>query len=364
MKTLQIITGNDNGGGGKHVLNICTGSNKYFETVLGCIGKGDLYEKAKSIGVKTKLFTLKSIINGELQRYVKDNNIDIVNFHGAKAFFAHGFIHNKINIPTVATIHSNYKRDFMNNKFKYYFFTPLSIKGIKSFKNYICVSNYIKNMLIKDNISGEKFIVNNGIDIDSIRPCKDKNKLIKELDLNEKDFIYIMVARMHPIKNHKSLIDAFSKLCREYDDVKLLLVGDGVEEENLKYQVQNLKISNRVKFIGFKDNVLEYINLSDISLLTSFNEGGSPPLVILESGVLNIPVIASDVSDIPQTINSNNGFLINPNSVDSIYSKMREAYINQDKLKQLGFNLYKDVVNNYSIDNFCKSYYDFYKSLI
>ncbi len=120
----------------------------------------------------------------------------------------------KLNIPTVATVHSNYREDFLNNKLKYHLFTPLSIKGIKSFNNHICVSNYIKDILNKDNIKSKKFIVNNGIDLNYYKDKKTYNNLKKELNIEEKDFVYIMIARMHPIKNHNLLIEAFYKLKR------------------------------------------------------------------------------------------------------------------------------------------------------
>lgn len=87
IKALQIITGNDIGGGGKHVLNLCHYSKDLFNTVLGCIGEGALYDKAKELGIETKLFSRKCFINREIEEYIKNNNIDIVNFHGAKAFF-------------------------------------------------------------------------------------------------------------------------------------------------------------------------------------------------------------------------------------------------------------------------------------
>lgn len=59
IKVLQIITGNDIGGGGKHVLSLCYYSKDLFHTVLGCIGEGPLYDKAKDLGIKTTLFSSK-----------------------------------------------------------------------------------------------------------------------------------------------------------------------------------------------------------------------------------------------------------------------------------------------------------------
>ncbi|APF25667.1 glycosyl transferases group 1 family protein [Clostridium sporogenes] len=364
IKVLQIITGNDIGGGGKHVLNLCHYSKDLFKTVLGCIGEGPLYDKAKELGIETTLFSSKCFMNREIEEYIRNNNIDIANFHGAKAFFTHYFINKKLSIPTVATVHSNYKEDFLNNKLKYYLFTPLSVKGIKSFNNHICVSNYIKDILDKDNIKSKKFIVNNGIDLNYYKGKKANNNLREELNIEEKDVVYIMIARMHPIKNHNLLIQAFYKLEQEYKNVKLLLLGDGVEEENLKEKVDKLNLNSNIIFLGFKENIEDYIEIADISILTSLNEGGAPPLVILESGIKKVPVIASDVGDIPYTINKDNGFLIDPTSAHDIYDKMKEAYNNKNQLHILGENLYDTVINKYSIESFSQSYYECYKNLI
>ncbi|APH16307.1 glycosyl transferases group 1 family protein [Clostridium sporogenes] len=365
IKVLQIITGNDIGGGGKHVLSLCYYSKDLFHTVLGCIGEGPLHDKAKELGIETTLFSSKCFINREIEEYIKNNNIDIVNFHGAKAFFTHYFVNKKLNIPTVATVHSNYKEDFLNNKLKYYLFTPLSVKGIKSFNNHICVSNYIKDILNKDKIESKKFVVNNGIDLNYYKDkVKTNTNLRKKLNIEQKDFVYIMIARMHPIKNHNLLIEAFYKLKQEYKNIKLLLLGNGVEEAKLKEKVDKLNLNSNIIFLGFKENIEDYIEIADISILTSLNEGGAPPLVILESGIKKVPVIASDVGDIPCTINKDNGFLIDPTSAHDIYDKMKEAYNNKNQLHILGENLYDTVINKYSMESFCKSYYECYKNLI
>lgn len=365
IKVLQIITGNDIGGGGNHVLNLCYYSKDLFNSVLGCIGEGPLYNKAKQLGIETTLFSKKCFINREIEEYIKSNNVDIANFHGAKAFFTHYFINKRLNIPTVATVHSNYKEDFLNSKIKYCLFTPLSVKGIKSFDNHICVSNYIKDILNKDKVESKKFIVNNGIDLNYYK-CKIKTNtgLRKKLNIEQKDFVYIMIARMHPIKNHNLLIEAFHKLKQEYENIKLLLLGDGVEEKRLKEKVKKLNLIDDIIFLGFRENIEDYIEISDISILTSLNEGGSPPLVILESGIKKVPIIASNVGDISYTVNKNNGFLIDPASAHDIYDKMKEAYNNKNKLNILGENLYNTVINKYSMERFCKSYYECYKNLI
>lgn len=364
INILQVISGNDNGGGGNHVINICNNNIKDMNCKLACIGKGELYYKSKKLGISTLSFSSKEIIKGKLSEYIDKNNIDLVNFHGAKGNFLYWIIKKTINVPTVVTIHSDYRYDFLNNKLKNIFYTPLSIMGLKSFNNYICVSKHLKDLTDKDNFNGNKFIVNNGIDFNSF--CSKKEVLIDKHSLNieKNDFVFTMVARMHPIKNHRKAIEAFYKLSQEFDNIKLILLGDGEERQYIESRIKELKLQDKVIILGFKNNVKDYIKISDITILTSFSEGGSPPISILESGALKVPVIASRICDIPDIINNSNGYLVDPNFVEDIYNKMRESYLNKDNLKNLGSRLYEDILSRYSMDKFHESYYKHYKNIL
>lgn len=364
IKVLQIISGNDNGGGGNHVLNLSFYSKDKFECIIGCIGEGELYKRGKDLGISMAQFGSKAAYDDSILKYVKEKNIDIVNFHGAKAFFMHWFLKHKLQISAVATIHSNYKKDFLNNKFKQIFFTPLSIQGLKSFKYYICVSNYISNLLKEDNFKGKRFIVNNGIDYDAIKVVKNREAIRKIYGLEEKDFVYVCVARMHPIKNHLGLIQAFSQLKKEREEVKLLLVGDGELEEVVKNKIKNLYLEKDIILTGFVGSPIDIINAADINILTSFSEGGAPPLVVLESAAVKKAFICSKVGDMVETINEQRGFLVDPNSVQDIYEKMREAYDRREELGTMGESLYQFVKDTYSMESFCSKYYSAYKEIL
>lgn len=283
---------------------------------------------------------------------------DLVNFHGAKAFLLNK-IHGRLNIPSVATVHSNYSQDFLNSRLKHIFFTPLSIMGLKSFRYFICVSKYIKDILNEDGFEGMKFVVPNGIDLKETAIGETRENVRKSLSIGQQDFVYIMVARLHPVKNHKRLIRAFSKLHQEHEDTRLMLVGDGGLLEELK------KLPNDgVIFAGFRENPEKYINASDISVLSSLSEGGAPPLVILESAAVKKPAAVSNVGDMAEIINSNNGFTFDPCSEEDIYFKLKEAYENRETLSEMGEAIYRDVSERFSMDKFCSSYFEAYKSII
>jgi len=360
---LHIISGNDNGGGGKHVLNICSKCNENFENIIGCMGEGPLYSKAKTMDVNYKLFS-KKLNNMELVNFVNHNSIDIVNFHGAKPFLLHLILKKKLCIPTVAVVHSDFRYDFLNNKFKYFIFTPLSIRGLKSFKNYICVSNNLRVLLGDKKIKGSKAVVNNGINIEESNIVTSAEDIRNNLKLKEREFVYVMVARLHPIKNHREVILAFKKLTIDFNDVKLVLVGDGELRLELEKFIVELDLENRVIMVGEVSNPIDYINASDISVLASLSEGGAPPLTVLESGILKKTLIYTEVGDLEMILDENSGYKIKNKNNENIYLALNKAYLDKKNLNVKGENLYEIVVNNFTIENFWSNYFKIYKNIL
>ncbi|MGH4119865.1 glycosyltransferase [Clostridium sp.] len=363
IKVLHIISGNDNGGGGNHVLNICSKSNKNFENIIGCLGEGPLYSKVKAMDVSFELFSRK-LNNMDLVRFIRNNSISIVSFHGAKPFLMHLILKRKISIPTVAVVHSDFRYDFLNNKMKYIFFTPLSILGLKSFDNYICVSNNLKHLLEEKKITGGKSVVNNGLEITGFSIVINPENIRDSLNLNQQDFVYVMVARFHPIKNHKEVILAFKKLSHEFHDVKLLLVGDGDLRNELEKLVVELKLEKKVIMVGNVTNPIDYINSANVSVLASLSEGGAPPLTVLESGIVKKSLIYTEVGDLECILDENSGYKIKHKNSENIYETMKKVYIDRNNLKVKGENLYNIVMKKFTIDKFQKKYFKIYNDIL
>lgn len=364
IKVLQLISNNDYGGGGNHILNICKAPKEKYDSLICCIGQGILFDKAREASIDGINLSVKEIIHGKLIQYINNNKIDIINFHGAKANFLYIFLKNKLPIPSVVTVHSDYRSDFLNNKIKYILFTPLNKLGLSKFKYYICVSNYIKELLEDNNFRGEKFIVNNGVYINSRGTDESKESIRKKYNIGRQDFVFVTVGRMHPIKNHTAIIEAFARLKREVEDIKLLLVGDGVLFETLKEKINNLNIENEVIFTGWVNNASDYIKASDISVLASFSEGGAPPIAVLDSALARTAVITTKVGDMDKIIDDTMGYLVSENSVEELYNGMKKAYLNRENLATLGINFFNHVVNNFSMDIFWDRYRSCYEAVL
>lgn len=311
-----------------------------------------------------KYFYSDKIINKNFMNLLYENKFNLVNFHGPKANLMHLYYYKKINIPSVTTIHSDYRYDFLNNKIKYILYTRLNIISLKKFRYFICVSEELKKLLDTQGFIGKKAVIKNGMDFENVNIKNGPDVIREKYNIDAQDFVYIYVARMHPIKNHMNLIMAYRNLISEFSDTKLILIGGGIQEEKLKEYAGEYKLGSNVIFAGQRYDAVDFINASDISLLVSLNEGGIPTLTMLESGAVKKPMICSDIGNFKDIINKDNGFLVDPNSVESIYEKMKEAYIRKNELREMGENLNKCLKINYSLKNFINNYYTFYKDII
>lgn len=357
MKVVNIITGNDNGGGGEYVLNIC--NSNCYESELICIGNGMLNDKAIKRNIKVSVFNFIDFFNGKFIKYIKDNNFEVVLWHGAKAFFIHKILYKKVNLKSFAVVHSDFNTDFDNKRFiKRKIFTYLSKLGLRSFDEFIAVSNMISDN-IKCNFSYKNInIIRNAID--SKITQIDSNITRKELGIDEKDFLFINISRLHPIKNQINLLKGFKKLLNNYPSCKLIIIGEGSERENIESFIEKNNLNKNILLLGEKENAYRYINIANANILTSISEGGEPPIVILEGGVFKVPNVYPNIGYLNEIIGDNMGYKVNPYDIDSIYIGMKNVL--KDKNRYLKANNFYDfIMKNYSINTFHRNFYNVFK---
>jgi N-acetylgalactosamine-N,N'-diacetylbacillosaminyl-diphospho-undecaprenol 4-alpha-N-acetylgalactosaminyltransferase len=111
-------------------------------------------------------------------------------------------------------------------------------------------------------------------------------------------FTFVTVGRLDYGKNHKLLIDAFSKL--SVDNVELIILGEGVLREQLEEHVTALDLGNAVSLLGFDNNPYKYFSKSDAFVFTSLYEGF--PNVLVEALACGLPVLSTDCKSGPREI--------------------------------------------------------------
>jgi len=188
------------------------------------------------------------------------------------------------------------------------------------------------------------FLLPDGVDIGEIRGCLESSKLRREdLGLREDELVLINVNRLEENKGVRYLIEALPQIKKAVGQVRLIIVGAGSQEENLKSQIDSLGLSGTVlHFKNVEDGLLfNYFKLADISVTPTLFEG--LPIVLLEAMACGLPVITTDITDNSQVVkNGKNGYLVPPGdskaigeAVISIWQRKEMARMGENSLKMV-----------------------------
>lgn len=360
MKILHMISGGESGGSKKHLLQLFHEAPVEMELLL--LTEGPFAQEARNLGVKVTVIQQKSRFDQSTSKkileFIQLNDFSVIHSHGAKSNFLINSIHKKMNVPWFVTVHSDPSLDFLHQpKVINKFFTMLNKRALRNADHLFAVSEKFKTMLMEMGVEAHKITpVFNGIEFAEAIPAYDKTQIRAKEDAAETDFVFAIVARLHPVKGHEVLLKAFSRL--NADNWKLWVIGDGALRKKLEAQAIDLDLQRNVNFLGARNDVDQLLYAADVSLLTSYSE--SFPLVLLESADMGTPVIATDVGGVSALVDhGKTGWIIKPGDEQSLLEAAKSA-ISSDT-SQMGSHLREFAVKNFSNANLQKKLLDTYR---
>lgn len=369
MKILQLISSLGFFGAENVVVNLTKELNKSgVATFLGVFQdpRNDiqaLIEKIKERRIPYQVFPCRSQFDLRtlrlIRNYVRDNDIDIIHSHGYKTNFYTLFLNSNKRVKLIATVHN-----WIRNDFKLRFYELIDKFVLRKFNAVVVVSNDVKKRIEKAGVNQTNiFFVNNGIDVDkfSTKTCAvtalDKTAIIN------KEKIIGTVGRLSAEKGQDYLIEAFSKVLRVDQHVKLLIIGDGPLKEQLVFKVKNMNLGSKVVFLGKRDDIPELLEEMDIFVLPSLVE--AMPMALLEAMAAKKAVIASAVGSIPELVHDGNtGILVEAGNVDSICKAILSILNDLPKREKMGCNAYNKVRSEFSSDKMTREYLKIYNNII
>lgn len=195
----------------------------------------------------------------------------------------------------------------------------------------IAVSNAVESYLVTEKkLPPEKItVIRNGIDIDKFKPV---------FNNNPSDRFYIgVIGRLEPQKGHRYFFEAIKMLEDKLKNVKCLIIGDGKLRLTLEKMCHDLDISDKVEFLGFKNNIQAVIARLDLLVLPSLYEG--LPLVALEAGAMGKPIIVTNVDGSPEAvINGETGLVVPPRNSEAIKEAIEKIFFQNHLVEEFGRN--------------------------
>lgn len=175
----------------------------------------------------------------------------------------------------------------------------------------------------------------------------DKTALKTSLDLNDNDTVMIAMGDLIPRKNYAASIKAVAKAAD--DKLHFLICGRGPELDELKSLAKELDVEKQIHFLGFRSDIKELLQVADIFLFTTFQEG--LPRSMMEAMSAGLPCIASRIRGNTDLIeDGKGGFLFEPNDINGFAQAMNTLASNKNLRETMGnYNL--KMIKKFDVEN-------------
>lgn len=249
-------------------------------------------------------------------------------------------------------------------KEKINFYTTIHGVGKEKFFKYapgklIAVSKFVKDRLVAAGVPGDKVVViyNGFIDLNVVPIAEFHNE---ETISKDKRVEVVSVAMMTKFKGHRRVIDTFNVALQEHDNMRLTLIGDGVERQSLTEYVEQLGLTNKIVFLGARSDVP--IQLSQADILIHAPDSETFGMVVLEAMASGLAVLTSRVGGIPELVTDMESGCLVENNIAQLSERLVFLAKQPEVRRTLGINAKGKVEKSFNFVRVMNSYENLYKS--
>ncbi|SEQ83514.1 Glycosyltransferase involved in cell wall bisynthesis [Hyunsoonleella jejuensis] len=253
---------------------------------------GKLYNFGK---VKAQYSRLQAFF--KFQRFFKKHQFDVIIDHRVRDKFVKEFLFSKLVFGGSKVVYCVHH---------YMLGLYFSMQNIPMLSRLTLVKN--RKIVVVSKVAKQKIKQQLQLESKVIYNYTLENKEVK--GFNSVNTYILAVGRLEKIKQFDVLIKAFSKSQLPKNNIKLLILGKGIEQASLSQLILKLNLKNHVEIVEFKKNVDAYIKQSKALVMSSASEGF--PMVLIEALALKTPVISFDCKSGPNEIIQSevNGLLV------------------------------------------------------
>lgn len=364
MKIMHFLTSINTGGAEKFCVDLCNteveiSQNDIYLCVLDDID-GDkplvqiINKNVKLISLnKRGGYSFKIIF--KIFNLIKQIKPDCIHLNG-RAFIYTSLPIILANIPSVYTVHTladkeynKYFRFYIKQLFKYFpkLFMPVGIGD--------SVLESIQDMYGKQH---NTMIYNGSSKLHTTDQLKDVQGFIRSLKNNNKTLVFCSIGRIAPEKNNLLLVEVFNNLLDAGYDIALCIIGyDSTKKKDYQKKCELLnKYPQKIRFLGRKENIADYLSCVDALCMPSYYEG--LPITVLESFSMGVPVLSTPCGGAIDIIQNNINGYISKNTTIIDYTLIMKNFIDKPLKNKSGIiNIYE---NNYTMDICAKKYIRLY----
>jgi glycosyltransferase involved in cell wall biosynthesis len=366
IRVARVIARLNIGGPAQHVIHLTARLPRdRFESVLlsgrEAPWEGSMHDLAARCGVRPisvpglgrRLFPVDDVRSMVfLTRFFRHFRPHIVHTHTAKAGAIGRLAAWLTGVPVV--VHT-----YHGHVFHGYFSKPMTSLFLaverslaRRTSRLLTVSESVKRELERYRIGrpGQITVLPLGLDLDRFLGCEPRaGELRRELGVDDRQPLIGIVARLVPIKRHEDFIAASALVASRIPDALFLVVGDGERRAELEALVRRQGLAERVRFLGWRQDLDRIYADLDVVVLTSANEGS--PVSLIEAMAAARPVIATSVGGIPDLVEHGvNGLLARAGDPSATAEAIVSLLANPERRRAMGEAGRKRVHDAYGVN--------------
>jgi L-malate glycosyltransferase len=299
-RVLQVVLSLTPGGTEHLVVEICRRLAPEFGVAVCCLdNEGEWAADLQARGVEVRALRrrpgFRPQVGRAIAQFAEERQIDVLHCHQYSPFVYGRFatVWNR-RLKIVYTEHGRLSDARPSRKRR------LVNPWLSRFDgSIVAVSHELREYMIDARFPRDRVdVVHNGVEPAAVPSGADRRRARHELGLDDRAFVVATVARLDPVKDLTTLLEAFAIVRRRVPSAQLLIVGDGPERDCLAARAAQPDLAGSVHLTGYRSDVRALLPAADVYASSSISEGVS--ITILEAMAAGIPVVATAVGGTPE----------------------------------------------------------------
>lgn len=208
-------------------------------------------------------------------------------------------------------------------------------------------------------------VIHNGVDPEKFRPDPPQRaEARREFGFNDDHVVLGIAARLAVAKGHRFLFEAVAQLRHAFPNIRVLVLGQGVQEKELRALASDLGIGPITLFAGFRDDIGRCIQAFDIGVQPSIDCEASS-FSVMEQMATEVPMVASDHGGTKEIVRDGvDGFIVPQGAVGPLAAALRTLLSEPARRREMGVSARRRIRDEFTLDRLAQRTLEAYREAL